>query len=200
MTWTATVRYGMEPAPGGLGFVHDFLNTAAAGKPRKADLLTEVGLATAWLAEAGEVLEGAAHCELGETDLAALRQLRDRLLAILVQAQEKADSTEHIGAGSAAVTMAVPLNADLLSDGTVRLVPRAKGWKYVAAGLLREIYRAQDADEWRRLKACRNERCPGVFYDRSRNNRGVWHDVRTCGNVANLRASRERKRAAQAGP
>lgn len=199
MTWTATVRYGMEPAPGGLGFVHDFLNTVAAGKPRKPDLLTEVGLARAWLAEAGEVLEGAAHCELGGTDLAVLRRLRDRLHFALVQAQEGAVPMQDIEAVSSAVAVAVPLNADLLPDGTVRLVPRAKGWKFVAAGLLREVYRAQEADEWRRLKACRSERCPGVFYDRSRNNRGAWHDVRTCGNVANLRASRERKRAAQIG-
>jgi predicted RNA-binding Zn ribbon-like protein len=38
--------------------------------------------------------------------------------------------------------------------------------------------------------------CPCAFYDRSRNNSRVWHDVRTCGNVANLRASRARRRAA----
>ncbi|MFD7480728.1 CGNR zinc finger domain-containing protein [Streptomyces sp. NPDC059837] len=29
---------------------------------------------------------------------------------------------------------------------------------------------------------------------RSLNNSGVWHDVRTCGNVANLRAFRQRRR------
>ena len=34
-----------------------------------------------------------------------------------------------------------------------------------------------------------------AFYDRSRNNGRVWHDVHTCGNVANLRASRARRRA-----
>jgi predicted RNA-binding Zn ribbon-like protein len=43
---------------------------------------------------------------------------------------------------------------------------------------------------------CRNPRCRVAFYDRSRNNSGVWHDVRTCGNAANLRAHRERQRAA----
>jgi predicted RNA-binding Zn ribbon-like protein len=45
------------------------------------------------------------------------------------------------------------------------------------------------------LKVCRNPRCRVAFYDRSRNNSGVWHDVRTCGNAANLRAHRERQRA-----
>ncbi|TFV34142.1 CGNR zinc finger domain-containing protein [Streptomyces sp. T1317-0309] len=33
-----------------------------------------------------------------------------------------------------------------------------------------------------------------MFYDRTRNNIGVWHSVRSCGNPANLRASRARKR------
>ncbi|WP_206686451.1 CGNR zinc finger domain-containing protein [Kribbella qitaiheensis] len=32
------------------------------------------------------------------------------------------------------------------------------------------------------------------LYDRSRNNSGAWHNVKTCGNQANLRAHRERNR------
>jgi predicted RNA-binding Zn ribbon-like protein len=48
----------------------------------------------------------------------------------------------------------------------------------------------------RRLKICRNPRCRVAFFDRSRNNSGVWRDVRTCGNAANLRAYRARQRAA----
>jgi len=35
-----------------------------------------------------------------------------------------------------------------------------------------------------------------AFFDRSRNNSGVWHDVKFCGNAANLRAFRARQRAA----
>ncbi|MGV9881539.1 CGNR zinc finger domain-containing protein [Streptomyces sp. NPDC003006] len=46
----------------------------------------------------------------------------------------------------------------------------------------------------RRLKTCRNPLCRVAFYDRSRNNSGVWHDVKTCGNAANLRAYRARRR------
>jgi predicted RNA-binding Zn ribbon-like protein len=36
--------------------------------------------------------------------------------------------------------------------------------------------------------------CPVNFYDHSRNSTAVWHDVRTCGNIANLRTSRARRR------
>jgi len=45
------------------------------------------------------------------------------------------------------------------------------------------------------LEDLRNERCPSTFYDHSRNNSSVWHDVRTCENLANLRASRARRLA-----
>ncbi|WP_230981726.1 CGNR zinc finger domain-containing protein [Mycobacterium malmoense] len=44
------------------------------------------------------------------------------------------------------------------------------------------------------MKRCRNHRCASTFYDRSKNNSGVWHSVKTCGNAANLRASRARRR------
>jgi predicted RNA-binding Zn ribbon-like protein len=38
-----------------------------------------------------------------------------------------------------------------------------------------------------------------AFFDRSRNNSGVWHDVAACGNAINLRASRARRRARATG-
>ena len=53
---------------------------------------------------------------------------------------------------------------------------------------------AQRDGSWPRLKTCRNPHCPCAFHDASRNNSRVWHDVRSCGNVANLRASRARRR------
>ncbi|MGW1912965.1 CGNR zinc finger domain-containing protein [Streptomyces sp. NPDC002076] len=73
--------------------------------------------------------------------------------------------------------------------------PRGTGWRQVASLALMEAYQAQYTDTLRRLKSCRNTRCLTAFYDRSRNNSGVWHDVRVCGNAANLRNYRARKRA-----
>lgn len=52
MLWTATGRYDLEPAPGGLAFVQDLLNTISAGKPREPDLLEDVDGARMWLAQA----------------------------------------------------------------------------------------------------------------------------------------------------
>ncbi|MFF1285457.1 CGNR zinc finger domain-containing protein [Streptomyces sp. NPDC058299] len=43
------------------------------------------------------------------------------------------------------------------------------------------------------MKTCRNPACGEAFYDRSRNGTRVWHDMKTCGNALNLRASRARR-------
>jgi hypothetical protein len=79
-------------------------------------------------------------------------------------------------------------------DGTALLEPRGEGSRRVSAIVLIEIFTTQRLDTWRRLKICRNEVCSVSFYDRSRNNSGVWHDSRACGNAIYLRASRARKR------
>lgn len=208
MTWTATTRYGLETAPGGLAFVHDFLNTMSGGKPRQADLLSDTALATEWLRGALAAWSeqwgpsggpDTQVVELKPRDLSMLRRLRKHFLASM-RSEYDGDPQNH---GSCAAEelpelaeLIVALGAGILPDGTVYFRPAGGGWKRVAGPLLLEVRRAQDAGSWARLKSCKNERCCGVFYDRSRNNSGVWHDVRTCGNVANLRASRERRRAA----
>ena len=84
-------------------------------------------------------------------------------------------------------------------DGLVRLEPRGTGWQRLASLVITAAFEGQRADTRRRLKTCRNPRCHVAFYDRSRNNSGVWHDVKTCGNTANLRAFRARRRAAATG-
>jgi predicted RNA-binding Zn ribbon-like protein len=188
MTWSATARYGLAPAPGGLGFVHDLLNTRSAGRPRRPDLLAEVASArdwagealAAWAAETGQEVPAVA---LGEGDLDPLRDLRVDLHAHV--ARPAAPGPEH----QAGVVLR------LGPDGRVRPEPRGTGWRALASVALIAIAQAQAADTWRRLKACRNPRCEAAFFDRSRNNSGTWHDVRVCGNPANLRAYRARQRS-----
>src|SRR5918911_70804 len=80
------------------------------------------------------------------------------------------------------------------ADGWVRIVPTGRGTRWLASALWAEALLAQQAGLWSRLKLCHNVDCRAAFFDTSRNNSGVWHDVSTCGNTANLRAFRERKR------
>lgn len=63
-----------------------------------------------------------------------------------------------------------------------------------APGDAGEIRRLTILFAWRRLKQCHNPDCRSTFYDRSKNTSGVWHSVKVCGNAANLRASRARRR------
>lgn len=191
MSRSATDRYRLRPAPPGLALVQDLLNSRAI-QQYGADLLANRDDAEAWANQAAARWahdRGATpvRISLPAADLRALRDLRASL--------------DHLVAGSATAEVEptptptpTPATLTPARDGTVRLTPTGTGWRWLASALWIETFRAQQDGTWARLKLCRNPGCRSAFYDSSRNNSGVWHDVRTCGNVANLRAARERKR------
>jgi predicted RNA-binding Zn ribbon-like protein len=190
MSWPATVRYETEPAPEGLAFVQDLMNTISAGKPRTTDLLADPGDAQAWLDAAlaqwsQSTGTSLAKIALEPQDQEELRAFRDDLRRAAGGGRDHTLPPLH----TAAIAM------QLGADGQVRPEVRGTGWRRVAALALIEIFQAQQAGTWQRLKMCRNDRCATMFFDRSRNNSGVWHNVKICGNAANLRAYRARQRA-----
>jgi predicted RNA-binding Zn ribbon-like protein len=173
-------------APTGLALVQDFLNTVAiADYP---DLLADPDSARDWAGAAVQNWSDARGVTAGppalaEADLVKLRALRDSI-AKWVAGEPPAGRAA--GAASAAFA---------LSDaGEVRLVPAGSGWRWLASALWSEILLGQLDGTFRRIKRCHNHHCGSTFYDRSKNNSGVWHDVKTCGNAMNLRASRARRR------
>ncbi|MDI9898088.1 CGNR zinc finger domain-containing protein [Rhodococcus sp. IEGM 1381] len=170
MSQSATERFHLAPAPDGLQVVQNLLNTRAIDVYGLPDLIADGNAAsTTW------------GMPLSDDDAATLRALRSDVEAAI--------------AGEMAARPAVRVELVPDVDGTVRLSPTGTGADYIASRIWSEVLLAQRSDTWRRLKRCKNELCGSAFYDRSRNNSGVWHDVKTCGNVANLRASRARKRA-----
>lgn len=196
MGWPATDRHGLSPAPAGLGFVQDFLNThpthpAPSAKPEPAaDLLADLDSAQPWLDVAvrnwsQETGVPQSRVVLTEADLDKLRGLRADLTSLVRATDQPHDATLL---PSASVFVRVG------PDGTALLEPRGDGSRRVGAIVLIETFTAQRLDAWRRLKICRNDRCSLSFFDRSRNNSAVWHDSRECGNAIYLRASRARKR------
>lgn len=174
---SATTRFAVEAAPDGLALAQELLNTAAVG--RFPDLLGDVDAAAGWAAEVG-VGDPVGELLLTEADLTQLRAFRDDLRSLSRGSHDRPLS--WVG------TAALKLEA----DGRVELRPSGAGAAYVISKVLSVVFEAQQADTLRRLKTCRNERCQVAFYDRSRNNSGAWHNVRTCGNQANLRAHRAR--------
>jgi hypothetical protein len=185
--WSASHRYRKASAPGGLGLVHDFLNTIGIGT-FGPDLLADTELARAWAESAVKTWSALRGVDgqppaLNDADLSKLRALRDTIAKMVA-----GDAPDGRGIGSVSGCFA------LSETGEVRLEPAGSGWRWIASALWSEILLSQQHDSWRRIKTCRNQQCGSTFYDRSKNNSGVWCDVKTCGNAANLRASRARRR------
>lgn len=193
MSYDATGRFALLPAPAGLTLVQDLLNTIPADRFRKPDLLSSTELAAAWLTTAASTWASAIGApmpvvpEVGDNDLPTLRRLRDAVrVAVRIGRRSGEDAAPAPLSGTLTLTV----------DSTGRVSTAPRGTTPVAwlrSAVLAEMLEAQRADMWRRLKLCRNDQCAVAFYDRSRNNSGVWHDARICGNAINLRASRHRR-------
>jgi predicted RNA-binding Zn ribbon-like protein len=188
--WPASHRYRKVPAPGGLGLVHDFLNTIGIAT-YGPDLLADTTLARDWAENAVRTWSALRGVEaqppaLDDADLSKLRALRTTIAKMVAgeSPDERAIGPIRSVSGSFALS----------GTGEVRLAPAGSGWRWMASALWGEILLSQQHDSWRRIKTCHNHQCGSAFYDRSKNNSGVWCDVKTCGNAANLRASRARRR------
>jgi predicted RNA-binding Zn ribbon-like protein len=200
MSWPATARYGLKAAPGSLGLVQDLLNTICAGEPRQPDLLEDVEVAQSWVDEATalwseSVGQTVPDIVLDAGSLEELREFRDDFQA----AVRLSPGTAQDGGATVPVLHTATASLQLAEDGQVRLEPRGTGWRRLASLVITAALESQRADTRRRLKTCRNARCKVAFFDRSRNNSGIWHDVKTCGNAANLRAFRARRNATVTG-
>lgn len=188
LQWRASQRYQLAPAPGGLALVQDFLNTAGI-EGYGPDLLADGALADDWVTGAVRAWSTARGLDaqpppLGDADLSKLRALRATIARLVT-----GEPPTGRGAGPVAASLT------LSETGEVRLEPAGAGWRWLASALWGEVLLSQQVGTWRRIKRCHNPHCASTFYDRSKNNSGVWHDVKTCGNAANLRASRARRRA-----
>lgn len=186
----ATRRLRLEPAPAGLALVQDLINTRDIGR-KVPDLLDSRESAREWLATALAATDISAHAdpawvtELSERDLLELRSLRSEVQSLVAGDAVRARQT-------------IRTTLIISSSGDVQLHPAGTGWRRFASAVWCEFFLSQRDGTFNRLKLCHNPACSSAFYDRSKNNSGVWHDVKMCGNAANLRASRARKRAAAA--
>ncbi|GAA0292048.1 CGNR zinc finger domain-containing protein [Kineococcus aurantiacus] len=201
--WVASARYGDSIAPGGLAFVEDLLNTASAGRPRLPDLLADRDDAQQWLDGALRALRTVGDDSLGDgvtlsaRDVRDLRLLRDDLRAGLFSGGRGPDDDGDAGQESVARGV-----AGLVLDqrGRVQVRAQGQGADLIRSYVLLQLAVAEVQGQRGRLKVCANEACQSAFFDLSKNSSRIWHDVKTCGNAANLRAYRRRlKEGASAG-
>jgi hypothetical protein len=192
MSWKASARHGVREAPAGLALLQDLLNTRST-MSYGADLLGLADDAQRWLTDALAMWSRVAGLPapvllLSSTDLRSLRRLRSTFEGVILA------GSRNVEPDGALPPADVPVSLVPDADGWVRMVPAGRGTRWLASALWSEALLAQQAGLWPRLKLCYNVDCRVAFFDTSRNNSGVWHDVSTCGNTANLRAFRERKR------
>jgi len=197
MSHWLTERCGLLPAPEGLALVQDLLNTRKIG-PGGTDLLDNATQARTWLpdvlaswaSDTGRAsIESGWATELSEREMTGLRGLRTNVLRLVEGGLPAAD-------GSSTNIQVSKTELRVMTTGELRLEPAGVGWHQLEAAVWLQVFLGQQNGDWGRLKICRNPVCGSAFFDRSRNNSGVWHDVKVCGNAANLRASRARKRLA----
>lgn len=203
MSWMATERFGAHTAPEGLALVQELANTHAVARDG-VDLLANQVSAEQWLREAAGQWGRARGLDppglpLSSHELQALRELRAVVRDMLAIPPAERPGDPPPGE----YTVAERAQARLVTDrqGRVALLPLGTGVGWLASAIWSEVLFAQRSGAWSRLKLCREPGCRTAFYDASRNSSGAWHNVRACGNVTNLRASRARRKAgAQARP
>jgi hypothetical protein len=153
------------------------------------DLLGDVDTAQHWIDAVVPqwcALSGADDPYLVVTaaELSGLRAARNALRSVLGDDADSGD--EAVLYGAAAVTV---------TKSGAHLEPVGTGASWLTTAIAIETAGAHAHDLFRRLKLCHAPRCRVAFYDRSKNNSRVWHDTATCGNQANARAHRARRRA-----
>jgi predicted RNA-binding Zn ribbon-like protein len=197
MSWIATERFGARPAPGGLALVQELVNTHATGGGG-VDLLIDLVTAEQWAQTAAGQWARVHRLQpptlsLTAAGLRSLRELRDALHAMLdVPPDQRLSRPLQVD------SLVPRADAQFASDaqGRVMMIPLGADADWLISAVWSEILIAQLDRAWSRVKLCREQGCRSAFYDGSRNGSAVWHNVRTCGNIANLRASRARRRTA----
>jgi len=186
--YPASGRFGTALAPAPLMLSQELANTIGMDHLPVVDLLGDVDTAQHWI---DAVVPP--WCEsFGANDprivvsaeLPRLRAARDALRSVL--SDDACPSDEAVLAGAAAVAV---------TRAGAHLEPVGTGASWLTTAIAIETAGAHAHDLFRRLKLCHAPRCRVAFYDRSKNNSRVWHDTATCGNQANARAHRARRRA-----
>jgi predicted RNA-binding Zn ribbon-like protein len=178
-----------KPAPAPLDRIQGLVNTI--DREIDQDRLAVVSDAQPWLRAQGYLSSGT---ELGDDELAFVRDVREGLRALLVHnSGGPPPGADHLRVLRALADDA-SLRPGVAEDGHVALVPVADTLRGALGELLVIVRDAQRDGSWNRFKACGNEACQWAFYDRSRNRGGAWCTMASCGNRFKNRDFRARQR------
>jgi predicted RNA-binding Zn ribbon-like protein len=185
----AIERFGVEPAPPELHLTHSLLNSFGPAAFSDMEMLDDPTSAQTWMDAAldewrsrhtGQV---APPISMTASGVRSVAQLRAAVRALL--------DHHPVSAEALSAQLRVSWN-----EGRFELVPDGTGVNWLRSAVTAELLLAQEHDLLRRLKVCRNEACVVAFYDRSKSNTRVWHDMARCGTPQHVREYRRRLRAA----
>lgn len=174
-------------APGRLELVHRFVNTR--DQEDGIEELADPAAAAVWLEARGLVPEGTT---VTRAELARLVAAREALRALLLANNGGPLAPDAVAALNRAVE-GVHLAPRFGPDGTVGVVGEGRGVDRALGELVAIVQDAMADGTWSRLKACHEETCIWIFYDRSRNRSSQWCDMAVCGNRAKARTYRARQ-------
>ena len=89
----------------------------------------------------------------------------------------------------------LPLVAGVSDPSSWRLEPASSGVDGFLEGILATLLAAMADGSWSRVKACRNDTCRWLFFDKSRNRSGTWCTMAICGSRMKARTYRARRRS-----
>jgi predicted RNA-binding Zn ribbon-like protein len=183
---TANARTMVTSLHTRLDLVRDFVNTV--------DLETEIDrIATPdelaeWLSEEGLVEDLVEPTAAEHADALAVREaIRQLLLANngLPADTEAASATLEEAGRKTGLGVR-------FENGLPVLAAAGDGVAGALGQLVAAVAELATTPEWSRLKACRDEHCRVVFYDKSRNRSRAWCSMEVCGNREKARSFRAR--------
>lgn len=160
----------------------DLVNTRWIDSAGRQDLLTDVAGLAIWLDQAGL----AGHGPADDATLAAVRTVRDALVAVLTGAPDAAALNEVLAHGRIRRRIADGAPVDELDVDD-------PSWR--VAWLAADDYARLLREGPQRIRACANDRCILHFYDTTRSGTRRWCSMAGCGNRA--KAARHYDRARQ---
>lgn len=175
------------PAPGPVGLVQAFLNTADIEDGE--DLLGSPAGLGAWLVEVGLPGSGSTPTAADVERAIELREaIRDH-----IEARGHGDAVGDAAVRFERVVGGLTLHATLAGRDVV-LEGRGAGVDRAFARIVSVLIRADADGSLDRLKVCRNAGCRWAFWDASRNRSGAWCTMAVCGNRSKGRTFRSRTR------
>ncbi len=175
-----------EPAPGELGLVQAFVNTADIESD--LDEFSDADSLRGWLLD-HDLIEP--RLPVSDADLRLVIQAREALRALAM--------ANHHGESDAAAVQVLNRVADsarvvvrFREGGGARLEPQLSGVDGALGRILGIVCTSMVEGTWQRLKACRRESCRWLYYDRSKNRSSSWCAMAVCGNREKAKAYRRR--------